>query len=273
MRGDFLKSFATGFAMLGIVLLALSGGMLLGKYYTGALQEWGPDRPRQAGPGAKAVIAEEARNLIMEPVAFYFVQAGVFSDRAGAEAGTADLVKAGFRPYIGQQPPYRVFVGVFGDRDSAVKFQGQLKEQGFGGFIQTVVLHNRDIVVTTGSAQAAKDLELFLADYTVWFQANAGLWQRVSMTDGDPQTFAAQTEKVIKVFHRLPGHLGGQIADLSFREKLDTLYNVTGKYVSQLENLKKNGDEKKFREAQRQFIEVIENYSLFLRELSNISKT
>jgi len=273
MRGDFLKNIATGFAMLGIVLMALSGGTILGKYYTGVLQEWGLN---QAGvkPGAAPVITKKEGQVIkLNPVAFYFVQAGVFSDRTGAEEGAAALTAAGYRSYIGRQAPYRVFVGVFGDRDSAVKFQGQLKEQGFGGFIQTVVLNNREITVSAGSRQTAKDLQLLLEDYTGWFQDNAGLWRPVSMTDGDQKVFMTQIEKVIKIFHRLPGHLGGQVADQGFREKLDALYNSTGQYIAQLETVKKSGAEPDFREAQRQFTRVIENYSEFIHQIENISKT
>lgn len=274
MRGDFLKSFATGFAMLGIVLLALSGGTILGKYYTRALQGWELNPARQAGTGAKAVTADkEGRRLKMDPVAFYFVQTGVFSDRAGAEAGAEELLKAGLKPYIGQQAPFRVFVGVFGDRDSAVKFQGHLREQGAGGFIQTLVLNNREISLNAGGKKTADDLQLLLEDYTSWFQDNAGLWRQTSMTDGDQKAFAARLEKVMKTFHRLPGHLGGQISDQGFREKLDQLYKSTGQYIVQLEKLKKSGTEVDFRDAQRQFTSVIENYSSFIRQIDNLSKT
>jgi hypothetical protein len=274
MRGDFLKSFATGFAMLGIILLALSGGTILGKYYTRVLQGWEINPDRQAGTGAKAVTAvKEGRRLKMNPVAFYFVQTGVFSDRAGAEAGAAELVKAGLKPYIGQQAPFRVFVGVFGDRDSAVKYQGDLREQGAGGFIQTLVLNNREISLNTDSKRTAEDLQLLLEDYTSWFQDNAILWRQTSVTDGDQKDFTVRLEKVIKTFHRLPGHLGGQIPDQGFREKLEQLYKSTGQYIGQLEKLKKSGTEADFREAQRQFTNVIENYSSFIRQIDNLSKT
>lgn len=272
MRRDFLKSFATGFAMLGIVLLALSGGSLLGKYYTRVLQNWEVNRARPAGTAA--VTAEKkSRTLKINPVAFYFVQTGVFSDRPGAEAGTADLVKTGFKPYIGQQAPFRVFLGVFGDRESAVKFQTKLKEQGIGGFIQTIVLNSREITVEAPNLKAAQDLQLLLEDYTAWFLDNTGLWRPVSATDGDRKAFNDQADKVIKSFHRLPGHLGGQIADQGFRERLDALYNSAGRYVEQLKNLQKTGDEAGFRESQKKFTEVIENYYLFTRQLENIAKT
>lgn len=274
MRGDFLKSFATGFAMLGIALLALSGGTILGKYYTRVVQGWEINQAHRTGSGITAVTADpKAGTLKMNPVAFYFVQTGVFSDQAGAEAGAAELTKAGLKPYIGQQAPYRVFVGVFGDRESAVKLQGRLKEQGIGGFIQTVVLNNREIIVNAGSKKTVQDLQLLLEDYTGWFQGNAELWRSVSAVDGDPMVFNARLDKVIKTFHRLPGHLGGQVADQDFREKMDALYNSTGRYIEQLETLKKSGDETNFREAQREFTGVIENYSEFIRQLENLSKT
>ncbi|TLN00004.1 SPOR domain-containing protein, partial [bacterium] len=241
MRGDFLKSFATGFAMLGIVLLALSGGTVLGKYYTRVLQNWQVNPDRQAVTGTTAVTADkEVRTLKLNPVAFYFVQNGVFSDLAGAEAGAAELVKTGLQPYTCREAPFRVFVGVFGDRDSAVKFQGQLREQGIGGFIQTIVLNSREITLSTGSKKTADDLRGLLEDYTAWFQDNAGLWRQGGITDGDQKAFSVRMEKVISTFHRLPGHLGGQIADQGFREKLEILYNSTGKYISQLEKLKKS---------------------------------
>jgi hypothetical protein len=273
MRGDMLKNFATGFAMLGIVLLALSGGTILGKYYTGVLQEWGSDRARVNGSGITAVTAtSQGLSLKLEPVAFYFVQTGVFSDQVGAEAGAAELTKAGLRPYIGRQAPYRVYLGAFGDRNSAVTFRGRLKEKGIGGFIQTVVLNNREITINVNS-KTAGDLQLLLDDYTGWLAENGAMWQRISITDGAPGVFTGQLEKVVKSYRGLPGHLGGQVADLGFREKIDALYNSTGSYITQLETLKISGAETDFWEAQRRFTEVIENYSEFLRQLGNLNKS
>lgn len=274
MRGDLLKRFATGFAMLGIALLALSGGTILGKYYTSALQGWETNLARQQGSETTAAVTDrKAEILKMNPVAFYFVQTGVFSEQAGAEAGAAEPAKAGLKPYVGRQAPYRVFVGVFGDRESAVKYQGQLKEQGIGGFIQTVVLNSREITLNTGSPKTAKDLQLLLEDYTGWFQGNAELWRSLSVTDGDPAVFNARLDKVILAFRRLPGHLGGQVADQGFRQKLDALYSSSGKYIEKLETLKKSGGEADFWDAQREFTGVIENYSDFFRQLESLSKT
>lgn len=272
MQGDFLKKFATGFAMLGIVLMALSGGSLLGKYYTRVLQGWEINRSRPAGTAA--VTAEKnSRTLNMNPVAFYFVQTGVFSDHSAAEAGTADLIAAGYKPYIGQQAPFRVFLGVFGNRESAVEFQARLKEKGIGGFIQTVVLNNREITVNAQSLKTLEDLQMLLGDYTEWLTDNAALWQMVSAADGDRKVFNERADKVIRTFQKLPGHLSGQIADQGFRERLSVLYSSTGNYVEQLKTLQKTGRESDFQLTQRQFNEVIENYSLFVRQLDNISKT
>src|SRR5690606_1806754 len=82
------------------------------------------------GGGGDAGVAVHA-----PPVTVYVVQAGVFSSLEGAEAVLADLRAAGFDGVIAEGDGYRVWTGLFSDREHGRALAAAIAEAGLESFL------------------------------------------------------------------------------------------------------------------------------------------
>ncbi|MFZ7102303.1 MAG: SPOR domain-containing protein [Peptococcaceae bacterium] len=94
-----------------------------------------PVPPPSPGPKRKV--------LRLEPVPFFTLQAGIYSEIKPAQDSTDKLVEMGFRPFISPEKPYKIWVGCFNDNSSGRELELFLQKSGFDAFISEGLVNDR----------------------------------------------------------------------------------------------------------------------------------
>lgn len=170
---------------LGVVLvagfficLAIGGSILLGRLYIAMLSK---GQVNEGAAGSKAVSSEVGGKKVsgravvrLDAVPVYFLQAGVYSDLAGAQKSVGELKNLGYPAYISRVEPYRVYIGSYSDKDMAAEAKKSLDGKNISAYISSAMLNSSEMVIPV--QKEIENPESVLKQFNEWLNFNLGLY-------------------------------------------------------------------------------------------------
>lgn len=137
----FRQKLAVFTAVISIIISALVFSYFLGKYY---LHNVVKSYPVTKTVYRKVYYSVAIKEIRLQPLSVYTLQAGVFTDMSGAEQFANSLKNSGLRPFITSQPPYKVFVFIAPTREKLEIFKSYVPEEVF---VVNDILNNVEVEV------------------------------------------------------------------------------------------------------------------------------
>lgn|GEM_PF-1789248 len=265
--------------MIGIMCIcavAVAGAFYLGQTYLRIIREGKPpEGARVKADNSAAVVArDEVKTLFLNPVAVYYLQAGVYSDLQGAGEAVLPLEEMGYAPYVTATAPYRIWVGVYQKRTDTEIIKSRLREQGISSFTGSVVINGSNLRYSRGSEIFIKETAPVLEAYTAWLEENLQIFN-AGEVDGLDWSL---TEKQFTVCERVYTEVRVFDNELRSNHKtLDIRFSKLRDAVSAFEGqshvFRENRDSEDYMLLQNRMLSFIDNYLLLWQEIENSSKT
>lgn len=163
----------------------------------------GPDETE-----ATPVTAPASREVSVAPVMLYGVQLGVFSNAENAQVFVQELNSADIAGAVVQVDGYRVWTGMFVDRDSARQLAEQLQALGYEAFV-TERRIGYDVLLQGSSAETLDILADAIARLPGYMWETAAMWSPGSGVSADTPLMERLRETA-GTLDRLPDSAGHQ---------------------------------------------------------------
>lgn len=261
---------------LAVLAVSAAGAYLLGKTFITIISEGKhPERTKVMTGDSRPVAArEEKSHLLLDPVPVYYLQAGVYTDRGGAEEAVKPLQELGYNPYITRNAPYRIWVGVFRERKDTEQLKLALKEQGYGSFTCAVVINGENLQYGQGRELFIKEIRPVLEAYTAWLKDSLAVLPSGSseaMDFGGDSARLSVLEEVYRKTQLLESEVSSNsnLMNTRFRD----VHQSIGNFHGQLNIFMETKDPDGIVLLQYKLLEFMDNYLLLWQEINNISKT
>lgn len=255
---------------------AVVGACLLGKTFIMIISEGKPPESTRVMTGDSRPVAarEEKSNLLLDPVPLYYLQAGVYTDRGGAEEAVEPLQELGYYPYITRNAPYRIWVGVFRERKDTEQLKLALKEQGYGSFTCAVVINGENLQYGQGRELFIKEIGPVLEAYTAWLKESLAVLPSGS---SEALGFGANSARlsVLEEVYQKTQLLETEVSSNSnlMNTRFRDVHQSIGNFHAQLNIFLETKDPDGIVLLQYKLLEFMDNYLLLWQEINNISKT
>lgn len=269
--------FRLGVALIALSLTAFaaSGAFYLGKLYLDIVREGSMANSKKVfSRNTTSVTArDKSKILLLNPVPVYFLQVGVFSDLQGAQAAAEPLIKLGYSPYITQSAPYKLWLGVYKNREDTETDKGLLNDKGFGSFTGALVVNGSNLRYGKGSEAFIKEISPVLDTYTLWLKENLEIFHADTVEKLNWNQIQKQATVIDKVYNKVNANRNIRTNSETVNLRLGSIEDNIGGYKQQLEAFNNDKSRETYSLLQSKLLRVIDNYQLLLLEIDNISKT
>lgn len=200
-------------ASLFFVLLAIGSSILLGSLYINILAKGSKS---DGSFGAKEVLTIQGKNnktvFKIDSYPVYFLQAGVYSDLKGAQKSVEYLKGQGFQAYPSKISPFKVYLGIYLDREAAIEAQKNLDVKNISSYISSYVMNGSDLFLP--EQKDIKDPDQLLKQLNEWNKTNISFFEKkfenVSKDDVNKlniksQQFIKSMESTLPNMDKAPG--------------------------------------------------------------------
>ncbi len=259
---------------LAVTAVSVAGAYLLGETFIRIISEGKPSESTKvtANDSRPVTVSEKKSSILLEPVPLYYLQVGVYSDRAGAEEAAKPLRDLGYNPYITENPPYRIWVGVFRERKDTEQLKQALREQGYGSYTGAVVINGENLRYGKGRELFINEISPILEAYTQWLKESLAILPagsiEVAGLESSRLTVLEEAYERTKLLAS-EAKSNSELMNTRFRDVNASIEN----FHSQLNEFKELNDPGKIVSLQYKLLEFIDNYLLLWQEINNISKT
>ncbi|HWI54932.1 MAG TPA: SPOR domain-containing protein [Desulfobacteria bacterium] len=265
---------------IGLLIVSLTGVSVLGAFYLGRFyldimrQGTYSGSTRVMLNQSKSVAAQDQGKLLtLNPVPVYFLQVGVFSDMEGAKIAAKPLNDLGYRPYITQTAPHKIWIGLYKNREDTEIIKRKLIEKGFSSFTGAVVVNGENLRYGKGSEALITEIRPLLENYTLWLKENLEIYHAGGADSLDSNLVQRQMTVVNNVYKAIETdsrfQTGSEIIDRRFGYIKDT---VRG-YKQELDALGDKITPDRYSMLQFQLLRFIDNYLILRQEIGNLSQT
>lgn len=260
--------------VLAVSAVAMGGAFYLGKLYLTIIREGSVSQSISVNSGSVQSVAAQSQQkmLLLTPVPVYFLQVGVFTDLKGAQDAVKPLVELRYKPYVTESAPYKIWIGVYKNRDDAEVVKKQLRDKGYGSFTGSVVVNGTNLRYSKGSEAFVKDVVPVLELYTDWLKQNLEVFDVSSIEALDWTKIDKQSSVASSVYKNLASR---QV--ISNSQQINGyflgLQGAAGDFALRLEALRKQRNQDNFAQLQNQLLRFTDKYLKLLQEIDNISKT
>lgn len=262
--------------ILFIGLIAVAGAVGLGRFYLKIVREGSiPRYTKVTADGAKSVAAGDQYKMVMlTPIPVYFLQAGVYSDVAGARDAAGSLEEAGYTPYITESNPHKIWLGVYLERSDTELVKQQLKDKGVGSFTASIVINGVNLRYGRGSENFVKQITPVLEVYTSWVKENLQVFHSDNVKRLNWPVIEKQAAVAAEVYKEVQ-QVGSELK--SNHEGINRSFAALGaameEYHEQFDGFMKKKDQKTYEMMQYRLLRFIDKYQQLWQEIDNVSKT
>lgn len=268
--------FGRWFCIIMVGWLAVIGGIYLGRFCLGVVRQGTvPNSTMVSVKTYEPVTAPgDGKALMLNPIPVYYLQVGVYSDLVGAEEAAKPLRALGYNPYITQNAPFRLWLGVYQKRADTELVKQQLKDKGFGSFTASSVINGANLRYNKSAETFIQGISPVLDEYTVWLKENLVLFGTDSIARLNWEQVDQQLTVLDKVYNELLTS-GRELNTNSpqMNRSFTALLSTVEEYQSELQNFRRQKDRQSFDALQYGLLKFIDNYLLLWEEINNISKT
>ncbi|PKM82983.1 MAG: hypothetical protein CVU89_02320 [Firmicutes bacterium HGW-Firmicutes-14] len=259
-----------------IFAAAVGGAYLLGEFYLDIIKKgYVHQGTRVSSDGTESVVAEEEeKTLFLNPIPVYYLQAGVYSDMAGARQAAKPLEEMGLVPYITNGAPYRIWIGVFQKRSDAEPVKQILREKGISSFTGSVVINGSNLKYSKGREVFIRQVSPVLEAHTNWLKENLDLFHADCAERLNMEVLREKlsvVDSVYKDIESLDRELDTNSGNIS--RQLEKLRSSVTEFHKQLFVFRDKGDQDSYALLQFKMLAYIDNYLTLWWEIDNISKT
>lgn len=276
MRRRIGLNFGAALAVLLVIAAAVGSSYFLGKLYLGIIKEGVVPKSTKVGSGeAKSVVAQdEQKRLFLNPIPVYYLQAGVYSDMEGAKQALTPFEELGYIPYITQQSPHKIWIGVYQKREDTESIKLQLREKEYSSFTGSTVINGGSLLYGKGSEAFINQVSPVLELYTAWLAENLPLFQgsdteRLNWTEIEKQISVA--ERVYLKLKDIVPHVNSNSE--SINHGFGELWDTVERYNEKLNVLRKQRNSEAYYALQYELLSFVDKYHFLWKEISNVSKT
>lgn len=268
--------FGLWFCIVMVGLLAVAGGVCLGRFYLGLIKQGSvPESTKvNAGNSKPVVVPIDEKVFLLNTIPVYFLQVGVYSDLQGAEEAAKPLRVLGYNPYITQTSPLKLWLGVYQKRADTESLKQQLKDKGFSSFTASIVINGSNLRYNKGAETFILGVSPILEQYTVWLKENLALFD----TDSVEKLNWNQVNQQLTVIDEVYNDLLTLSRDMTtnnpeINQSLKMLSDTIEGYQAELQQFRLQKNQQSFAALQNCLLRFIDNYQLLWDKLDNTSKT
>lgn len=275
MRGRLRYKILVSFLSLVFFAAACSGAFYLSKLYVGILTKgFVPQAVKVNTDNSKSVVAgEDQETLMLNPVPVFFLQAGVFSDQQGAQTGMKPLTELGYKPYITQSPPHKLWIGIFASRAGTEPIKAKLLDKGIGSFTGSVVVNGSNLRYAKTNEALIKEVSPVLDLYTQWLKENLQIFGGGDVAELDQTLLEKQLTVAGKVYNDISRQQPLKFNNEDIHNSFNSLRKNVDEYWSQLQVFGKEKKQEQYQALQWKLLEFVDNYMVIIQKIENISKT
>lgn len=275
MVSIFRQRLGVGLLVIIITAVAVLGAFYLGRLYIDIVREGSySGSKRVISNKSKSVVAQdEGKILLLNPVPVYFLQAGVYSDMKGAQDAAKPLSSLGYRLYITQSAPHKIWIGIYKNRSDTETVKRKLMEKGYGSFTGAVVVNGENLRYRKGNEALVKQIAPVLETYTLWLRENLELFHAGSIDRLNNEVFLKQTTVVDTVYKAFDANSQIRTNSENVNRRFGSIEVTVRGYKQELEAFKKQKTADRYSLLQSQLLRFIDNYLLLLQEIDNLSQT
>jgi hypothetical protein len=259
-----------------IISVAVYGASYLGRLYLGIIKEGQLQGSKRVNSEVYTPVMAGKTGFeeVLNPLPVYYLQIGVYSDMTGATEAVKPVQALGYRPYVTQSAPYKVWIGVFSKRSNTELLKQQLRDKGIGSFSGSIVINGSTLTYNEGSTEFVKSVTPLLETYTSWLKeavvfcdTNRNEWtERNSIKD--------QALVVEKVYGKLLPLCGKVVTNTdAINYRLSTLKKSMELSQAEAQAFTQQTDPKKQMELQNRLLAFIDEYLLLWQEINNLCKS
>ncbi|MDK2823336.1 MAG: hypothetical protein PWQ67_2467 [Clostridia bacterium] len=137
------KLFTLVIATITVLIVSILFGQLLGGFYIYNLLVGDNLSLEHKEVKLQATPMEKRKVLRLEPIDFYTIQVGIYPEVKSAQSSIDKLVNLGLRPFVSSEPPFKIWVGCFGEISLGKELENALKQQGFDAFRGKGLINDR----------------------------------------------------------------------------------------------------------------------------------
>ncbi len=264
---------------IGLMVISLTAFAVLGAFYLGGLyidimrQGTYSGSTRVISNQSKSVAAQDEGELLtLNPVPVYFLQVGVYSDMQGAKAAAQPLIDLGYRPYITQTVPHKIWIGVYKNREDTEKVKKQLIEKSLSTFTGAVVVNGENLRYKKGSEALIKEITPLLEAYTLWLKENLEICHAGSADRLNVDLVQRQATVVDNVYKTI-GNNHLRTKSEVINRRFGNIEDVIMEYKQELDAFKNKVTSERYSMLQFQLLSFIDNYLILRQEIDNLSQT
>lgn len=182
-------------AAAALVISMLFGQLLGGFYIYNLVVEDNPSVLELSEVNPQTSLVKR-KVLRLQPIDFYTIQAGIFQEASSAQASIDKLVSLGLRPYVTPEPPFKIWVGCFGDMASGKDLEDRLKNQGFEVFIGKGLINDRALKFPGEDEYMINYFAPLLGKYDIILSHSMKMFQSPNVTVFKPDVWENMIKKV-----------------------------------------------------------------------------
>ncbi|MFZ5942747.1 MAG: SPOR domain-containing protein [Bacillota bacterium] len=248
-------------------------GQLLGGYYIYNLL-LGDNLPQVASKQVKipAPPVEKKMVLRLEPIDFYTIQVGVFSDVRSAQATIDRLVTLGFRPSVSSDAPYKIWLGCFSQRAEGKELEQSLQKAGFEAFIGKGLINDRALKFFSSNLYMKEKLAPALGKFDIAFNHSLKMFQSPKISTYELEIWEDMLKRLQDEVNESIKAIDGVLVLAESREFENELVKVKEKAVSyndSLGALLKNKSDKGVLYSQSYLLELIGAYHSLISDTNH----
>lgn len=275
MRGSIKYKIFLFLLSLSVFSFACGGAYYLGRLYIGIIKNgYSPKSVRVDSGKVKSVVAQDEQKLLMlNPVPVFFLQAGVYSDQAGAKKAAAVLDSLGYKPYITKTAPFKLWIGIYKDRAYAENTKAKLLEKGISTFTGSIVVNGNNLKYSEANEALIQGISPALEQYTVWLKENLTLFGSSDVATLDSKIIDSEITVIDKVYNGFNKQKALRFNNQMLNDGFNELAGNVTDYKERLHIFQKQKNSENYIILQRKLLEFVDNYMLIMQKIENISKT
>ena len=212
--------------------------------------------------------------LQLEPQEYYTVQLGSYPDAISGQRQVTALAEAGYRVFVSQESPYRLWIGCTGAEPSIEHLPDVIKEIGNDVFVQKLILNESVFQFPADGSSASVELQqvaVLLSSYDVMLKHSLKLFQDYCYENCSEENWNAMIEQVQEELRLLEESVRNFLMETgqeTIVSSLLDLLTVTEEYGESLQLIVDKKNTQVVLLSQSCLLELIARYHIFMEETS-----
>ncbi len=209
--------------------------------------------------------------LQLEPQEYYTVQIGSYPDVISGQQRVNALAQAGYRVFVSEEAPYRLWIGCTGAEPSLEHLPEEITSVGSDVFVQKLILNQSVFQFPAEDASELQEVAVLLSSYDVMFKHSLKLFQDYCYENCSEENWTAmigQVQEELKLLQTSAQNFLMATEQEAIVSKLLDLLTVTEEYSESLQLIADKKNTQVVLLSQSCLLELIAQYHSFMEQAS-----